>query len=172
LLTTSDIEGLIGPIILKQYAGRTLNSMSALELREALKDVPGSESLTISYAPSGNQIIHVGEKQVEVSPMASNEEIRAALQNPFVPTRNTKVMTNPIDRLKEKLAKAAGVGGRVAAKIESKADALIAREADLEAKADHAFAPHEAIADQASASLDEIEAAVNLLSNGGPPLHE
>lgn len=147
--------------------------MSARELREALKDVPGSESLTISYAPSGNQIIHVGEKQVEVSPMASNDEIRAALQNPFVPTRNTKLMAaNPIDRLKEKLAKAAGVGGRVAAKIEAKADALIAREADLETKADHAFAPHEAIADQASASLDEIEAAVNLLSNGGPPLNE
>lgn len=145
--------------------------MSVQELREAFRGITGIDGLTISYAANGNQILHVGDKQVEVGPMASNDEIRAALQNPFVPTRNTKVTVNPIDRLKEKLAKAAGVGGRVAANIEAKADALIARESQLDAKADQAFAGHNAIADQANTELDAIESALNQLSNGGPPLN-
>lgn len=145
--------------------------MSIQELKEAFRGVPGIDGLTISYASNGNQILHVGDKSVEVSPMASNEEIRAALQNPFVPTANTKMTVNPIDRLKAKLAQAAGVGGRVAAKIEAKADALIAREGQLDAKADQAFAGHEAIADAANTELDTIEAALNQLSNGGPALN-
>ena len=145
--------------------------MSVNELKEVLKDVPGITGLSITYAANGDQILHVGDKTIQVSPMASNDEIRNALQSPTVPTRNTTVTVNPIDRLKEKLAKASGVGGRVAAKIEAKADALIARESQLEAKADQAFAGHEAIADQASTELDNIEAALNQLSNRGPPLN-
>ncbi|MET3964922.1 hypothetical protein [Bradyrhizobium sp. S3.9.1] len=57
--------------------------MSALELKEALKDIAGKEQLTVSYAANGNQIITVGDKSVEVGPMASNDEIRLALQNPL-----------------------------------------------------------------------------------------
>ena len=57
--------------------------MSAYELREALKGVPGSDTLTIGRAANGNQIITIGDKSLEFSPMASNDEIRIALQNPF-----------------------------------------------------------------------------------------
>jgi hypothetical protein len=145
--------------------------MSVLELKAALRDIAGSDQLTISYAPNGNQLIEIDGKTIEVGPMASNAEIEAALKNPFIPTANTKITMNPIDRLKDKLAKAAGVGGRVAAKIEAKADALIAREGQLEAKADQAFAPHEAIVDSADVVLDDIESSLNQLSNGGPSLN-
>ncbi len=146
---------------------RLTPDMAIWELRKAF---PGLQ--TVSPAPNGNQIFNFEDKSIEVGPMASNDEIAVALENPFIRTENTKMTVNPIDRLKEKLAKAAGVGGRVAAKIEAKADALIEREGMLEAKTDQAFAPHEAIADQAATQLDEIEAAVNILSNGGPALDD
>ncbi len=144
--------------------------MSISDLRQALIGIPGVEDLTVGYASNGNQLINVGDRTLEVAPMASNEEIRLALLNPFVRTENTIMSVNPIDRLKEKLAKAAGVGGRVAAKIESKADALIAREGELSTKSDRAFAGHEAIVDSANVVLDDIEASLNQLSNGGPAL--
>lgn len=151
---------------------RRLGGMSIQDIREFLKaDVPGAEELSMTYANNGNQVFHIGDKAVEVGPMASNEEIKAAFLNPFIPTRNTQVTVNPIDRLKEKLAKAAGAGGRVAAKIEAKADALIARESAMEAKADSAFAPHEQVMDAAGEQLDAVENALNQLSNGGPPLN-
>lgn len=146
--------------------------MGVYELKAALSDIPGIETLTVGRADNGNQILTVGDKSVEVGPMASVDEIRLALQNPFIRTENTKMSVNPIDRIKEKLAKAAGVGGRVAANIEAKADALIARESVLEAKTAQAFAGHEAIADHAHSELDAIEGALNQLSNGGPALND
>lgn len=169
MISRRDLEWL--GLELNCYAHRITPEMSAFELREALTGIPGSKDLTIARAPNGNQIIHIGDKSLEVGPAASNDEIIAALQNPFIRTENTKLSINPIDRLKEKLAKAAGVGGRVAAKIEAKADALIGREDELINKAEHAFAGHEAIADAANTELDTIEAALSQLSNGGPPLN-
>lgn len=65
--------------------------MSTLELKAAFKGIEGSEHLTVSYAPNGNQLIHIGDKTLEVGPMASNDEIAAALQNPFIRTENTKM---------------------------------------------------------------------------------
>jgi hypothetical protein len=91
----------------------------------------------------------------------------APMQNPFI---TEKTLSNPMDRLKEKLAKAASAGSRLAAKIEAKADALIAREGELEDKTDKAFAVHEQIMDAAGAQLDEVENALNQLTNGGPAL--
>lgn len=79
-------------------------------------------------------------------------------------------MANPIDRLKEKMAQAVGVVGRVSSKIEAKADALIAREGQLISKADQAFAPHEEGLNVAHQQLDSFEEALNQLSNGGPSL--
>jgi hypothetical protein len=81
-------------------------------------------------------------------------------------------MATPIDRLKEKFAKASGVAGRVTAHMESKADALIAREDALIARSDKAFAPHNELLDAGEHEMDAVESALSLMSNGGPPLHD
>ncbi len=75
-----------------------------------------------------------------------------------------------MDRLAEKLAKAGGVVNRITAKIEARADALIARENELEERTHSAFSPHEGILSSAERGLDDVEKALALLSNGGPPL--
>lgn len=76
----------------------------------------------------------------------------------------------PISRLKEKLAKAAGVAQRAATAIEAEADALIAEEDVIKAKTNDAFAPHRAILAEAATELQAIKDVLNLMSNGGPPL--
>lgn len=77
---------------------------------------------------------------------------------------------SPIDRLKDKLHKASGVAMRVATQVESEADALIAREDQLKAKTTQAFGAHKAVLDAAHSELDQVENALNLMSNGGPAL--
>lgn len=81
--------------------------------------------------------------------------------------------TSPIiSRLKDKLGKAAGVAQRAANAIEAEADSLIAREDAIKAKTTGAFAGHKAILDEAGTELQAIEDALNLMSNGGPPLSD
>ncbi len=80
--------------------------MSVYELRQALRDIPGIETLTIGHAANGNQLLHIDGRTLEVGHMASNEEIRLALQNPFVRTENTK-LTTIADQLKAARAKLA-----------------------------------------------------------------
>ncbi len=70
-----------------------------------------------------------------------------------------------MDRLSEKLKAAGAVVGRQTAKIEARADALIAREAEIEARTDKAFSPHEAVLDDAGRGLDDLERKLALLSN-------
>lgn len=74
-----------------------------------------------------------------------------------------------MDRLTEKLKTAGAIVGRQTAKIEARADALIAREADIEAKTDKAFSPHEAVLDDAARGLDSLERQLALLSNDPLP---
>jgi hypothetical protein len=69
------------------------------------------------------------------------------------------------DRLAEKLARAAGVAQRATAKIEERADALIARETAIEGRTNAVFAPHEGILAAAEKGLDDVEAKLKLLSN-------
>jgi len=89
----------------------------------------GITGLTITYAPNGNQILHVGDKQIEVGPMASNDEIKAAIQNPTVPTANTKVKMakSPLQGLGQKLGLAKHNAELDAKAISSKVDELEAR---------------------------------------------
>lgn len=75
-----------------------------------------------------------------------------------------------MSRLTEKLALAASVAPRQAAKIEARADALIAREAGLEKRTDDVFLPHEQVLDTAEGGLDKLDASLKLMSNGGDPL--
>lgn len=57
--------------------------MSAYELSEAMRGVPGAEGLTVRYQPNGDQHVTMAGRTIEVGPMASNEEIIAALMSPL-----------------------------------------------------------------------------------------
>jgi hypothetical protein len=70
-----------------------------------------------------------------------------------------------MDRLKEKLAKAAGVAQRQTTKIEARADALIAREDAIEQRTHAVFEPHERIVGDAEKGLDAVERALGQMSN-------
>lgn len=73
-------------------------------------------------------------------------------------------------RLSDKLKQAGGVVIRQTAKIEARADAILERETSIEAMTDQAFSPHEAILSEAEKGLQDVESALRLLGNGGPPL--
>ena len=77
-----------------------------------------------------------------------------------------------LDRLKDKFLQARGVAQRVATNMEAEADSLIAQEDAMKAKTQSAFAPHHAILAEANTELKSIEDALNLMSNGGPPLSD
>ena len=98
--------------------------MSFLDLKQAFPKLTG-----VSYSQSGNQVLHFGEKLIEVKPMASNDEIRAALQNPFVPTKNTTVTMakSPLAGLGTKLGLAKHNAELDATKISAKVDELETR---------------------------------------------
>lgn len=77
-----------------------------------------------------------------------------------------------IDRIRAKLQQAAGVAQRVVADIEAEADAVIAEEAAIRKQKEEAFAPHKALLAESKTELQAVKDALNLLSNGGPPLDD
>jgi hypothetical protein len=74
-----------------------------------------------------------------------------------------------MSRLTEKLAAAASVVPRQHAKIEARADAIIAREAEIEHQTDAAFLPHELLLDEAENGLAALAHDLATTSNS-PPL--
>jgi hypothetical protein len=72
-------------------------------------------------------------------------------------------------RLSDKLKMAASIVPRQAAKIEARADAIIAAEADLEKQTEESFTPHETMLDEARAGLDDLKHQLATMSNL-PPL--
>ncbi len=73
-----------------------------------------------------------------------------------------------MDRLKDKLALAAGVAVRATAAIEKDADELIAREDEIDAHRRSAFAPHHAAIDQRMRELNSLEDALKIMENADP----
>jgi hypothetical protein len=152
---------------LKCYANRITPEMSAYELRQALQGViPGSESLTISLSENGNQLINLGDKTLEVGPMASNDEIILALQNPWIRTENTKIMS--ISGYEP---------GAIRAKLEAlkkngkeRRDAALARLDDAGAKHEAVSAEIEKVATQIEKEADAAIAEFASFTNGGPSL--
>lgn len=59
---------------------KRFGGMSVHELKQALSAVPGVESLTLGYAPNGNELVTIAGRTVEVSPGASNEDIALAFR--------------------------------------------------------------------------------------------
>ena len=70
-----------------------------------------------------------------------------------------------MDRLTEKLKAASGVVARVTARLEAKADELLARETGITSRVEEVFAPHNRILDEGHAGLDELEQKLALVSN-------
>ena len=88
----------------------------------------------------------------------------------FGATSGDGAMSSAVDRIKAKAAQAKGVVPRVIAKVESGLDQIIGAEPELNTQTDAAMAPHlSAIADTKT-ELDGIKSALDILSNGGPPL--
>lgn len=77
-----------------------------------------------------------------------------------------------VDRIKSKAQQANGVVGRVVKKVEAGLDDIIGREEGLLKHADNAFAPHLSALAETKDTLDGVESALNVLSNGGPALEE
>lgn len=73
-----------------------------------------------------------------------------------------------MERLKEKLAKAAGVAPRLTVAIEKDADDLIARETEMMARKNKAFAGHNEILDSHKRDLNQLEDALKVVENGVP----
>lgn len=136
--------------------------MGVQDLKESLSDIPGVTNLTVTYAPNGNQILHVGDKQIEVSPMASNEEIRAALQHPTIPTRNTKItMVSPLQGIGQKLGLLKHSAETRAKQISDRVDGLSERLDTSSTKALAALDGQEADIKDVEAFVTDIEKATN-----------
>lgn len=161
LLSTEDFKGLLGPIILNQFEGRAFDPMSFQELKQVFPELTA-----VSYAPSGNQILHVGDKLLEVGPMASNDEIRLALANPAVRTENTKVtikMQKPWQGLAQKVGKMVHDAELHASKISARVDAVGPRMENAAAKVNAVLDGHE----KDVADVESFAAEMEKLTNGG-----
>jgi hypothetical protein len=90
-----------------------------------------------------------------------------ALTDRIVAYTAVKKVSN-MSRLKEKLAQAAAIAPKVTAKIEADADALIAREGELDQRRKLAFAPHNALLDSHNRDLNSLEDALQIISNSDP----
>lgn len=164
LLSVEDFQGLLGPIILDQFEGRTLQ-MSVQELREAFEGIPGAKDFTISYASNGNQIVHAGDKLIEIGPMAGHEEIRLALLNPTVKTENTKViMVSPLQGLGQKFGKLKHDAEIDASKLGARIDELSGRKDRAVARSHQFLDGHEHDIKDIESFVSEVEQA----TNGGP----
>lgn len=74
-----------------------------------------------------------------------------------------------LGRLTDKLALAAAIAPRQHAKIEARADKIIAAEPEIEKMTDESFGPHEALLDEAQKALDDLKSQLATMSNL-PPL--
>lgn len=75
---------------------KRFGGMSVHEMKQALRDVPGIESLTMGLAPNGSALVTIAGRTVEVSPTASNAEIALAFREPAMSTPNVTVTPLPI----------------------------------------------------------------------------
>jgi hypothetical protein len=74
----------------KEFGG-----MSVHELKQALRDIPGAESLTLGYASSGNELVTIAGHTIEVNPGTSSAEIALAFRDPVMSTPNVTVTPLP-----------------------------------------------------------------------------
>lgn len=74
---------------------RRFKRMSVHEMRQALRDIPGAESLTIGPAENGDELVTIAGRTVAVRPGATHEEIALAFREPAMSTPNVTVTPLP-----------------------------------------------------------------------------
>ena len=97
-ISENDLRWFAARLLIAIEDTRKFGGMSIHELKQHLRDVPGSEGLTMDYAPgSGNLLVTIAGRTVEVSPTATNDEIALAFREPITPlplvTYGTTIMT-------------------------------------------------------------------------------
>jgi hypothetical protein len=75
-----------------------------------------------------------------------------------------------IDRIKAKALQARQIVPQAISAVESDLDSLIAEKALLDQKRADAMAPHQEAIAGLKTELDGVKSALDILSNGGPPL--
>lgn len=80
------------------------------------------------------------------------------------------VTSAAVERLKQKALQAKGVVPRVLASVESGLDEIIGAESDIEKRKVEALAPHLSAISDTKSELTAIGSALDILTNGGPPL--
>jgi hypothetical protein len=119
--------------------------MSIFDLRKALRDIPGADGMTLSYVENGNQVVRIGDRSVEVGPMASHEEIRLALQGPFIRTERAPVSVSGYEP------------GAIKARLDALKQAGKSRRDAALAKLDQAGKKHEAVSQEIEKVAAQIE---------------
>jgi hypothetical protein len=163
-LNQNDLDWYAARLAIAVHETRRLTpEMSVLELKDALKDIPGIDTMTVGYSRDGKQLVTVEDKTVEVGPMASNDEIRFALLNPFIRTENTRMSISGYEP------------GAIRARLDAIKKTGKERRDQAIAKLDDAGKKHEAVSEEIErvATVMEKEADAALqefaeFSNGGP----
>lgn len=126
--------------------------MGAYDLKQAFSHLPGIDRLTIAHRGNGNQVISIGDRQVEVGPMATNEDIERALTNPWAEPKRQN-MTTIGELLKS-----------------ARADIASARQGAAHAVAESADATKVVLqeVDKLRKEAADLRAEVAELTNGGP----
>jgi hypothetical protein len=75
-----------------------------------------------------------------------------------------------IDRIKAKALEAKGIATNAIKAFETDLDSLLAEKATLDTKRAEAVAPHKELISGIYSEIDGLKQAMDLLSNGGPPL--
>jgi hypothetical protein len=131
--------------------------MAMWELKQAF---PGLQ--TVSTAPNGNQIFNFADKSIEVGPMASNDEIAVALENPFIKTENTRItMASPLQGVGQKLGLLKHSAEANAKKIADKVEALSTRMDAAVAKTTQALDAQEKDVVDIETFVADVEKATN-----------
>jgi hypothetical protein len=163
-VTPLDLDWFAARLAIAVHETRRLTpEMSVYELKAAFRGIEGSEALTVSYAPNGNQLINIGDKTLEVGPMASNDEIRLALQNPFIRTENTKMSISGYEpgAIRDKL-------NALKVKGKQRRDQAIAKLEEAGMKHEYVSEEIERVAGQIEKEADAAIAEFAEFTNGGP----
>ena len=157
MLSGNDLDWYAARLAIAVYETQRLNpEMAMWELKQAF---PGLQ--TISTAPNGNQIFHFPDRDLEVGPMASNDEIAAALANPWIRTENTRMSVTGAKFLAEQIRNQLA---STKAQLAQAGNEMSAAMTELQATADEATKQVKEV----QAETADLKAALGLSSNGGP----
>jgi hypothetical protein len=94
-ISENDLRWFAARLLIAIKDTRRYGGMSVHELKQALRDVSGAESLTLGYAPNGDELVTIAGRTVTVRPGASNAEIALAFREPATSTPNVSVTPLP-----------------------------------------------------------------------------